>query len=39
MTDVLEQTPPEPARAPEGPRPGAPDVESPGWIDKLGGGA
>ena len=37
MTDVLEQTPPEPARAPEGPRPGTPDVESPGWIDKLAG--
>ncbi len=29
MTDVLEQTPPEPARAPEGPRPGTPDDESP----------
>ena len=28
MTDVLEQTPPEPARA-EGPRPGTPDGESP----------
>ena len=37
MTDVLEQTPPEPARAPEGPRPGTPDDESPGWIDKLAG--
>ncbi len=37
MTDVLEQTPPEPARAPEEPRPGAPDAESPGWIDKLAG--
>ena len=37
MTDVLEQTPPEPARAPEDPRPGTPDGESPGWIDKLAG--
>ena len=37
MTDVLEQTPPEPARAPEGPRPGTPDDESPGWIDKVAG--
>ena len=35
MTDVLEQTPPEPARAPEGPRPDTPEVEAPGWIDKV----
>jgi len=37
MTDVLEQTPPEPARAPDGPRLGTPEVEASGWIDKVAG--
>ena len=37
MTDVLEQTPPEPARRARRPAPGTPDDESPGWIDKVAG--
>ncbi len=35
MTDLLEQTPPEPMPAPVGAPVDAPEPESPGWIDRL----
>ena len=35
MTDVLEQTPPEPLPAPAGARQDAPEPPVPGWLDRL----
>ena len=35
MTDLLEQTPPEPMPAPVGAPVDAPEPEAPGWIDRL----